>query len=134
MPGNSTLPKPVALTFSKFSRQKLHCPIHSKKNRLCIKIFKNFMPCRILVYGPKKVGLPSLNILSRLLYLVLHLFSFFIAVNTTKDFLDFMEYSSEYLASVTSCIVFVVTFLDVIIVLRIAQGVSSAMIRDHRLT
>ena len=134
MLANSTLPKLVALTFSEFSWQKLHCPIHGKKNGLCIKIFKNFVPCRIPVYRPKKVGFPSLNILSRLWYLVLHLVSFFIAVNTTKDFLDFMEYNREYLASVTSCFVLVITFLDVIIVSGIAQSVSTAMIRDHRLT
>lgn len=53
-----------------------------------------------------------------------------IAVNTTKA-LDFKEYSREYIASVTSCIVF--TFIDVIIVLGIAKCVSMAMIRDHRL-
>ena len=99
----------------KFSWQELHCPIHSKKNGLCIKIFKDFVPCRILVYRPKKVGLPSLNILSCLCHFVLHLVSFFIAVNTTKDFMDFMKYSTENFASVTSCVVLVITYLDVIV-------------------
>ena len=133
MPRNCTLSKPVALAFMEFPWQELHCPIQSKKNGLCIEIFKNFVPCHILAYSLKKVGLPNLNILTRVQYFILHLILFFITVNTTKDLLDFMEYSREYFACVTSCIVLVITYLDVpvIIVLRIAQSISTTMIRDH---
>jgi len=77
------------------------------------------------------MGLPGVNVLFCLSNVKVHIVSLLLAAfNTAKDFLDLVKYGGENFAPITFCVVIMIATRYVIVVSRIAQSISSAMISD----